>query len=180
MQHVTPLGTSLRILPSLVIGFVIQVSTGLLIDRTNPYKLVLFSLLLSAGAPLLMALTSAQWPYWYTAFPAQLLTPLSCDMLCTVGLLVVSEEFPARTQALAGAVFNTVAQFGVSVGLSVMAVVAAAVTKSKDGEHRQQKEETLFAGYKAAFWLAFGWMGLACVVTAIGLRRMSKVGVKRD
>jgi len=179
VQHTTALGASLRILPSLIVGFAIQLATGLLIHRSNPYFLVLVTLILSAGAPLLMAVISARWPYWYAAFPAQLLAPLSADIMFTIGLLVVSESFPEDTQALAGAVFNTVVQFGTSMGLTVMAVIAAAVSKS-DENKGSSKEENLLLGYKASFWAAFAGMGLACVIGAFGLRRMGKVGVKKD
>jgi MFS family permease len=162
-----------------LVSFIIQLTTGLLIHRTSPYLIVLIALLLSAGAPLLMAIISSHWPYWYAAFPAQLLSPLSCDILFTVGLLAVSEEFPAHTQALAGAVFNTVAQFGTSLGLTLIAVVAASVTKN-ESDKGMRKEDELLAGYRAGFWTAFASMGIACVVGAFGLRRMGKVGVKRD
>lgn len=141
----------------------------------------MLSLVLSASSPLLMALASPDWPYWYSAFPTQLLAPLSCDILFTVGLLAVSEVFPADTQALAGAVFNTVAQFGTSLGLTLTAVVAGAVTKSKgDTDQAKVREENLLAGYSAAFWIAFAWMGLACLISAFGLRPIRRVGVKRD
>lgn len=145
----------------------------------TPYHLVLVALLLSTGSPLLMALISANWPYWYAAFPAQLLAPLSCDILFTIGLLAVSEEFPANTQALAGAVFNTVAQFGSSLGLTLLAVVSASVTKSKE-DYGIDIEEGLLAGYRAGFWSAFASMALACIIGGVGLRRMGKVGVKND
>ena len=162
-----------------MVGFSIQLTTGLLIHRTSPYLLVLFSLLLSAGAPLLMALLSSHWPYWYAAFPAQLLSPLACDILFTIGLLAVSEEFPSHMQALAGAVFNTIAQFGTSLGLTMLAVVAAATTRS-ERERGKGEEEGLLLGYRAGFWTAFASMGLACLVGAFGLRRMEKVGIKSD
>lgn len=126
-----------------------------------------------------MAVISARWPYWYAAFPAQLLSPLSADIMFTIGLLVVSEGFPEHTQALAGAVFNTVVQFGNSMGLTIMAVVAAAVSKRDEGTGSGQ-EENLLVGYKASFWTAFAGMGLACVVGGYGLRGMGRVGVKKD
>ncbi|KAH8766572.1 major facilitator superfamily domain-containing protein [Hyaloscypha finlandica] len=179
IQHTSALGASIRILPSLLVGFLIQLTTGLLIHRTSPYILVLVALLLSSGAPLLMAVVSSHWPYWYAAFPAQLLSPLSCDIMFTIGLLAVSEEFPSHTQALAGAVFNTVAQFGTSLGLTLIAVVAASVTKN-EGDRGMRREEELLAGYRAGFWTAFASMGLACIIGAFGLRKMGNVGVKRD
>jgi hypothetical protein len=176
IQHTTALGASIRILPSLIVGCILQLSTGLLIHRTSPYLLVLASLLLSAGAPLLMSLISANWPYWYGAFPAQLLAPLSCDIMFTIGLLAISEEFPPHTQALAGAVFNTVTQFGSSLGLSLLAVVSASVTKSESSKG----VEGLLAGYRAGFWTAFASMILACLIGGFGLRRMGRIGVKHD
>jgi hypothetical protein len=126
-----------------------------------------------------MALLSAHWPYWYAAFPAQLLAPLSVDILFTVGLLAISEEFPAHTQALAGAVFSTVAQFGASLGLTLLAVVSTSVTKNEQGQGKGREEE-IFAGYRAGFWTAFASMALACLIGAFGLRRMGRIGVKRD
>jgi hypothetical protein len=126
-----------------------------------------------------MAVISSHWPYWYAAFPAQLLSPLSCDILFTIGLLAVSEEFPANTQALAGAVFSTVAQFGTSLGLTLIAVVAASVTKH-EAEKGMGREKELLVGYQAGFWTAFASMGIACIIGAFGLRRMGRVGVKRD
>lgn len=64
----------------------------------------------------MMAVVNPEWSYWYMEFWAQLLAPLAADVLFTVGLVIVSEVFPEDTQALAGAVFNTVAQFGSSLG----------------------------------------------------------------
>ncbi|KAG0653102.1 Aminotriazole resistance [Hyphodiscus hymeniophilus] len=179
VQKTSALGASLRILPSLLVAFFVQLTTGLIVHRTTPYLLILASLCLSAGAPLIMALTSPHWPYWYAAFPAQLLAPVACDIMFTIGLLAVSEEFPAHTQAMAGAVFSTVAQFGTSIGLTAIAVVAAAVTNSKVHKEKERSEE-LLAGYRAGFWTQFALMGLACLIGTFGLRKIGRIGLKRD
>ncbi|TVY93504.1 putative MFS-type transporter [Lachnellula willkommii] len=179
VQHVSAFGAAIRILPSLVVGFCIQLTTGLIIHRTSPFILVLTTLALSAGAPLLMAVISPRWPYWYAAFPAQLLSPMACDIMFTIGLLAVSEGFPADTQALAGAVFNTVNQFGQSIGLTLLAVVSAVVTK-KTEDRGKGKDEALFLGFQAGFWTAFALGVPACLVGGFGLRHMGKIGVKRD
>jgi len=179
VQQLSALQASLRILPSLIVGTMVQVSTGLLIHRVPAFHLLLVSMILSAGAPLLMATISVHQPYWFNAFFAQLVSPFSADILFTVGLLVVSDVFPARMQALAGAVFNTVAQFGTSVGLTIMAVIAASTT---NGSKLQDKNspDALMSGYRASFWAAFTWMCLACFIGAYGLRKMGRVGLKRD
>ena len=62
------------------------------------------------------------------AFWAQALSPFSVAVLFTVGMLIVSDVFPDKSQALAGAVFNTVGQFGLSFGLGLCQLVALGVT----------------------------------------------------
>jgi hypothetical protein len=126
-----------------------------------------------------MALIKPSWPYWYDAFFAQLLAPISADILFTIGLLVVSDVFPAKTQALAGAVFSTVTQFGTSIGITMMTVISSSVTKSSEFEDKE-KPRALEVGYRAAFWAMFAVMGIACVTGGFGLRRIGKVGLKRE
>jgi hypothetical protein len=179
VQDLSALQASLRILPSLVVGTAINLTTGLLVHKIPAFHLVLIMSILSAGAPLLMAVIDPKWPYWYDAFFAQLLAPLSADVLFTVGLLVVSDIFPTRTQALAGAVFNTVAQFGTSIGLTAMAVISSSATKSSKYVEKTEPD-ALMVGYRASFWAAFSWIALACFIGAFGLRKLGKVGLKKD
>lgn len=116
---------------------------------------------------------------------------MSADVLFTVGLIIVSESFPQDTQALAGAVFNTVGQFGQSLGMGVCQVVALGVIGKGDGQESSggghgggisagAEKDDLLKGYRASFWTMFAYM-LVCGLTAvIGLRKAGKVGVKRD
>ncbi len=126
-----------------------------------------------------MALVNPYWPYWYAVFWAVLLGPLSIDVLFTVSNLIITDIFPDKTQALAGAVFNTVAQFGTSIGLAVMAIISSSVTANSKFENKTGPE-ALMEGYRAVFWALLGCMLLACVISAMGLRRVGKVGVKRE
>lgn len=126
-----------------------------------------------------MATINPTWSYWYSAFWAQLLTPLAVDILFTVGTIVVSSAFPSKTQALAGAVFQTFAQLGTSVGLCAMSVISESVTAESKFADKTSPEAEM-TGYRAAFWALFAWMALACVIGAVGLRKVGKVGVKRD
>ncbi|OJJ42468.1 hypothetical protein ASPZODRAFT_76869 [Penicilliopsis zonata CBS 506.65] len=167
IQNSSALGASLRILPSLIAGALTNVSTGVFVNRMPVLWVVLGSSAASAAAPLLMAVIHPDWPYWYDAFFAQLLAPLSCDILFTVGLLVISDVFPAHTQALGGAVFNTCAQLGTAIGLSITSVITDAAAEP-------------VSGYRAVFWTMTAWMGLVCLVCLLGLRRVGEIGVKRD
>lgn len=181
IQGLSALQASLRILPNVVTGSICQLTTGLLVHRVSAFYLIVGSTLLTAGSPLLMAVINVEWPYWYDAFFAQALSPISADILFTVALLVISDVFPPRMQALAGAVFNTVSQFGNSLGLTVMAVISSVATKHAAASPADnQSTGPLMVGYRAGFWAAFAWMMCAFFIGGYGLRKIGKVGLKMD
>lgn len=109
----------------------------------------------------------------------QILAPISCDIFFTVGLLIVSDVFPRHMQALSGAVFNTCAQLGTAIGLSVTQVIASSVTDDSSYVNKSSPS-ALMEGYRVAFWTMFGWMAAVCLVCVVGLRRVGGIGVKRD
>jgi len=161
-----------------------SILTGLLVHRIPILTTVFLSSLLSAAAPLLMALIRTNQPYWENAFFAQILTPISCDIMFTVGLLIVADTYPRDMQAVGGAVFNTCAQIGGAVGLSVTQVVASSVSRGAgghaSGSGNGESPEELMRGYRVAFWTMFGWMVVVCVVCVVGMKRVGGVGLKRD
>ena len=71
VQQLSVLQSSIRFLPSVVVGFALELTTGFFVHRLSILHLILISSFLSAGAPLLMALINPNWPYWYDAFFAQ-------------------------------------------------------------------------------------------------------------
>jgi MFS family permease len=188
IQHVSALTTSLYLLPELITGVLINVLIGLFVHKVPARWLGAGSAFICAFSPLIMALMPPAWSYWKVAFWAQILTPFSAGVLFTVGLIVVSDSFPEETQALAGAVFNTVAQFGMSLGMGSCQVVALGVQGSASGgyEHgsgsafEDQDERAVLKGYRASFWLMFGYMVVCMVVAIVGLRKAGKVGLKKD
>lgn len=91
---------------------------------------------------------------------------------------MITDIFPSSTQALAGAVFNTIAQLGSSVGLSAIAVISAAVEKASP--YPDQSPAAIMAGYRAAFWACFGTMLFVAFIGLVGLRNVRKLGVGDD
>jgi MFS family permease len=96
-----------------------------------------------------------------------------------VANLVITDVFPPTTQALAGAVFSTVSQFGTSIGIAVTAVISSSFTENS-GYTVKSSPDALMTGYRAVFWACLIAMVLACGVGAVGLRNIGKVGLKRD
>jgi len=133
-----------------------------------------------------MARVNPASSYWLLEFWAQIFTPLSGDVLFTVGLIIVSDNFPKETQALAGAVFNTVVQFGQSLGIGVCQVVALGVmgetnNGQQEGNSVESIEETaLLRGYRASFWTMFAYMVVCGFIAIVGLRKAGKVGLKQE
>ena len=189
IQQATPLTTSLYLLPNLATGVLLNILVGTFVHKVPALYLVSISAVVCSISPLFMAVLNPSWNYFYLAFWAQVFAPFSADVLFTVGLIIVSDSFPERDQALAGAVFNTVAQFGMSLGMGSCQVVALGVIGSDesgsetDGSHGgagSNDPGELLKGYRASFWTMFGYM-LVCVVIAVaGLRKAGKVGLKKD
>ncbi|KAL5600754.1 hypothetical protein FOVSG1_006784 [Fusarium oxysporum f. sp. vasinfectum] len=177
IQYLSAVDAGIRILPSTVVGLGLNLMTGLIVHKIPAVWLVAVSSLLSSGSPLLMAVINPSWSYWVGAFFAQILLPFSIDVLFTVGLIIVTEVFPEKNQSVAGAVFNTAAQFGNALGLAIVQVVSAAVTNQKINP---KSPEALLEGYRASFWTLFSLMLVCVLVAALGLRGAGKVGSKRD
>jgi MFS family permease len=158
------------------VGVLLNLFIGIFVHKVPAFWIVTISSILCAGAPILMAVIQPSWPYWGNAFVAQLLQPVSFDALFTVGLIVITDVFPDHTQALAGAVFNTSAQFGSALGMAILQVISTLVTdKSSKAESR-----ALMEGYRASFWTMFGFMILCTGIGFFGLRKAGRVGLKRD
>ncbi|RAQ63802.1 aminotriazole resistance protein [Aspergillus flavus] len=165
VQDLPAIQAALRFLPSIISGITLNLGTGLLVHRLHANYLVLVASVLSAGSPLLMAIIDPEWSWWYFIF--------------TVANLIITDAFTPKTQGLAGAVFNVVAQFGTSIGLTIFAIISAGVTQGSSYENKKSPE-ALMLGYRAVFWTCFGLMMAACCFGAWGLRKVGKVGLKRE
>lgn len=179
VQEISPIQTSLRFLPTPVGGALSNVVMGLIAHRVRADWACLVGVALTSIGSLLMCIIQPEWTYWACAFPAVFLNPVGADVLFTVSNLVITAVFPARDQALAGSVFNTVAQIGKSVGLATSAVIAASVTQHSKISNKEAPA-ALMEGYRSAFWYVFA---LSCATGALfawGLRGIGKVGMKRD
>lgn len=179
VQEISPIQTSLRFLPTPIGGALSNVIMGLIAHRVRADWACLVGVALTSVGSLLMCIIQPEWTYWACAFPAVFLNPVGADVLFTVSNLVITAVFPARDQALAGSVFNTVAQIGKSVGLATSAVIAASVTQHS-GTADKESSAALMEGYRAAFWYVFALSCATGGLFAWGLRGIGKVGMKRD
>ncbi|KAK1715322.1 major facilitator superfamily domain-containing protein [Colletotrichum lupini] len=132
-QQLDALQTAVRFLPVVVSGLV------------DAGMLSLIGGIMSIAAPLIFALQDVLW------------IVISTDLLFNISNLVITNNFPSKSQALAGGVFNTVAH----IGLAVTAMIAA-------------------SGYWSRFWTCFAAAVVVTLISSTGLRKAGKVGEKKE
>ncbi|EEP81321.1 predicted protein [Uncinocarpus reesii 1704] len=184
IQNLSALQASVRFIPMVISGALINIATGLLVPRIKANVLCLAAAIVSAIAPLLMAVARPEWSYWTAPFFSVGLIPVSADTLFTVSNLVITSTFPPRMHGLAGGVFNTISQIGMSVGLAVTAVVANAVTGAAGSSNGVGRDagavDAVLKGYKAAYWMSFAASAVIVALSWWGLRGIGRIGLKED
>jgi nitrate/nitrite transporter NarK len=179
VQGNSPLGTALRFLPAPVSGALANIGVGLLVHRIRGDWIVVLTSIVSALASLLMAIIDPSWSYFRCAFVAQFFNPVGADGMFTVANLLITSMFPPGEQGVAGGVFNTISQTGKSVGMALTLLIAQQVTANSSHEDKTSPE-ALMVGYRAAFWFCVALIVSSLLVSVWGLRRIGKVGLKKD
>ncbi|KAI9704547.1 MAG: hypothetical protein M1820_005460 [Bogoriella megaspora] len=98
-------------------------------------------------------------------------------IIYTVANMIVTDAFPEDTQALAGAVFNTIARIGTSAGIAIMAVISSCVTQRSEIEDKSSAE-ALMEGYRAAYWACFMLSSIVIILECMGLRGVKNSAAK--
>ncbi|KAL0934518.1 MFS transporter [Colletotrichum truncatum] len=179
VQRLSAIDTSVRFLPAPVGGVLASVVAGLVVHRVRADVAILIAVALAALSPLLMGIADPAWNYWFCIFWAMFMNAIGADTLFTISNLLITSLFPSRTQGVAGGVYNTIAQIGKSVGLASSGAIASAVTaKSKLTD--KDSPAALLEGYRASFWYCTALYGATLFVTVWGLRKIGKVGVKKE
>ncbi|KXH46338.1 major facilitator superfamily transporter [Colletotrichum simmondsii] len=179
VQGISALQSSLRFLPHVVMGTLVNIAAAWLVSRIKVQTLGAVSAVITAAAPILMATVSLDGYYWFAPFWAMVLSPVNADALFTVSNLIISDAFPADVQSLAGGVFSEIGQIGNAVGLAVTAAIAASVTEHSAVVHDDAREARM-EGYRAAFWTIFAATVAVLIIVVGGLRKGGTVGKKDD
>ncbi|KAJ5183063.1 MFS general substrate transporter [Penicillium capsulatum] len=135
VREVFAFTSSLYFLPAPVYGLLMNIAIGAFIPYLRSSAAVPIGCLVSGIASLLLAvLCHRDGPgYWRGIFQAMALNPLGVDVIYTFANLVMTSAFPNKTQALAGGVFNMLAQIGKSVRIATSALVARQITAQSNG-----------------------------------------------
>ncbi|QRW05671.1 major facilitator superfamily transporter [Ceratobasidium sp. AG-Ba] len=174
VQLLSPLQTSLSFLPLAMSGMMLNILSGLLMNRVKPQILILAGLLLSVAAAVIFALIKVDVSYWAMSLPFLLLLP-GPDLCYSVLNLHICNGVDIHNQALAGALFNVVTRVGTSVGLAVTSAVSTTVQRlaaKHDSSADLVAPRVLMPGYRAAAWVCFGMAILSVIISFFRLSDM--------
>lgn len=182
VQELSTLQAALRFIPGPVSGIIASVLMGFIVHRIRGDMIIASATLISCTAPIVMALVNPRWIYWEAAFPAVFLNPMGADASFTISNLLITSSFPAEMQALAGGVFNTIAQLGNAVGMTLAILIAETVEARAHKEEGgvEERLDAMMMGYRAAYWFFSGMCITAVCVSSVGLHKVGVVGSKRQ
>ncbi|KAG8681887.1 hypothetical protein FRC09_017164 [Ceratobasidium sp. 395] len=163
------IGTTVRLLPMAVSGFLCNLVIALIVGRVSGTFLIAFGCFFTSLACLLFAVIIPSATYWAFGFPSAVVVVFGADFMFATGSLFVAKIALPQEQSVAGGIFNTVNQLGTAFGLAIASVV-------NDSVHRKALRESggldtsgaLLRGYRAAFWtcFAFGVVG-SCILCSL-------------
>ncbi len=155
----TPLECMIRFIPAFISGILCNAFVGLMAARVPIVWMLGVGTLSSTVACLLFAMIIPDVTYWAFCFPAIFIGVLGADFVFTAGTLFIAKCALPQEQSVAGALFNTMAQLGTALGVTVSTVVYHSVAQRVIPEGGDP-----ILLYRAAQWTTcgFGILGNSC------------------
>lgn len=152
--------SGLALLPMTIIIMIIMVGlTGKLITRFGFKKNLVAGFIALTSSLLLFSFVPAEGSYWVNVLPASLLGALGMSLAYIPGTMASMSGAKPEETGLASGIVNTSYQIGSAIGLAIISVVAATVTKSELASGNSNIQ-SLNEGFKIAFMGA----GVICLV----------------
>ncbi|KZO89918.1 efflux transporter [Calocera viscosa TUFC12733] len=187
-QFLSPIMTVVRFLPMTIVGFSVNVIFAVVAANVSGYVLITFGCLGTGIASILFALIDPDAIYWAFGFPAAFFDVLGADIIMAGGSLYVSMVALPHEQSLAGGVFNTITQIGISFATTVSTIVYDRSMRSEslregivlNESATNATPQALLYGYRRAQWTNLAFALLAAAVSAVLLRGIGRIGVKPE
>lgn len=182
-QGLSPIQTTLRYIPTGVVGVLTAAITARLIAIIPTYMLLMFGNLCMAVACLLFAAPiPPTTTYFAYGLPAMVLSVFGADITWPCMTLFTSHSLPQADQAMGGALVNAVGQFGRAIGLAIATAVQTAVmadargTSVEDSGPMKTWDQPTLKGLQAAQWFDFALGASNLLVVAVALRGSGIIG----
>jgi MFS family permease len=168
--HYSPFLTGLAFLPHGLAASYAGPWGGRLANRVGPKPVLVGGVLVGLCGLGLLALMPAHNTYWWHILPATVLISFGLmPAFVTLTLLATSGAQPADHGLVSGIV-NTTGQLGGALGLAVLVAVASGSTAHALAAGAAQAEG-LIAGYRMALATGTGFMTVALLIAALGLKK---------
>lgn len=168
--HYSPLQVGLSFLPANVIMAVFSLGlSAKLVMRFGIKKPLAYGLLLAAIGLLLFVRAPVNGKFLFDVLPSMLLLGIGGGAAFNPMLLAAMDDVPQDESGLASGIVNTAFMMGGSLGLAILASIAAFQTNSLLSAGSSHVE-ALTGGYHAAFLVGTIFAGLAALLSATLLR----------
>jgi len=168
--HYSPLQVGLSFLPANLIMAVFSLGlSAKLVMKFGIKKPLSFGLLLAALGLLLFVRIPVNGNFLYDVLPSMLLLGIGAGAAFNPMLLAAMNDVPQNESGLASGIVNTAFMMGGSLGLAILASIAAFQT-IKLVSLGSSQIEALTGGYHAAFLVGAIFAGVAALLSATMLR----------
>ncbi|KAF9493130.1 MFS general substrate transporter [Pleurotus eryngii] len=178
VKFVDPAHTSIRFIPMVISGFIVNIVTGFLVSRLPGQGLILTGLAATMLATIIFSTINVNASYWASAFLVMVFV-VGVDAVYPVGNLHLVRRFDEASQSLAGGIFAVATRLGTSIGLALTSTIATAASDRYNAARpdlHADSPEVLMVGFRAAGWTCFAAAGVAFCIAAFGLRNIGVVG----
>ncbi|KAJ5670138.1 uncharacterized protein N7477_005501 [Penicillium maclennaniae] len=158
VKHLTALDITVRLLPMVVSGVLVNVVCGLVLHRVSNKLLTGIGALAYTTSFLILSFMKEDAIYWAYIFPALVLVVVGADIQFNVTNMYVMSSLPPAQQSIAGGIFNTVSKLCNNLGLGIATSVNSAVA------NQMTASTPVIRPYLAVYWYASAAAGLSLFV----------------
>ena len=171
-QHLDPIQTTLRFIPTGVSGLLTVLFTSYVLSRIPVFFILTPG---CAGIATSCLLFAAPIPdgttYWAYGFPAMCLSVLGVDTVYPCLTLYTIQNLDEEDQAMGGGIVNVLGQMGRALGLAIATAVQVAVERDRlakgNGGSLVPERESASAAAQLAGYRAANYTGFAFAIAAV-------------
>lgn len=182
-QGLSTVQTTLRFIPTGVSGVITAALVSQVLARIPAYMILLFGTLCVSLSNLLFAIPiPPHTTYFAFGLPAMIFSVLGADTTWPSLTLFTSQALPQEDQALGGALVNSMAQVGRSIGLAIATAIQTAVMARERGVPIERAgplevwDDATLLGLRAASWFHFALGVTSLLLVGIAFRGSGIVG----
>ncbi|CAI7648501.1 unnamed protein product [Penicillium glandicola] len=155
VKNLNALEITLRLLPMVASGVLVNVFCGLALHRVSNKLLTGIGALAYTVAFLILSFMKQDAIYWEFIFPALVLIVVGADIQFNVTNMYVMSSLPPSQQSIAGGIFNTINRLCNNLGLGIATSVSSAII------NKMTASTPAIQPYLAVYWFAAAAAGLS-------------------